>query len=322
MALAMVALVLLGLELGARAALSATRAGLDAPPPAEDAMAPSPLLGWAPRPGASRAFGVPARTWIDAHGTRNPEPEPAPSPGELRLLTLGDSTVYGVLVRDEDVFSAVAARALSRRLGRPVRARNGGVPGYSSEQALRLLDGPLAPVAFDVLVIATQWSDAQLGPAPDAEMWPRGRAGIGGVLDRSGLFRALALLVRGAADPEVITWRLSSVDGVRRVPPGAYRRNLHALADRARERGAQPVFLILPSDRDLGGEPLEPPRPAYRAAMRAVADAEGALLVDGAAPFVGGGRGLMADDVHPSRGGHELLGETLAAALSGGLSPR
>jgi lysophospholipase L1-like esterase len=322
MALGMVVLVLGGLELLARGGLAWTRRGTEGPPPAEDAMQPSALLGWAPRPGRSRGFGVPGGTWIDAYGTRNPEPEPPRGPGELRLLTIGDSTVYGVMVADDEVFSAVAARDLTRRLGRPVHARNGGVPGYSSEQALRLLEGPLADVSFDVLVIATQWSDSQLGPAPDAQMWPRARAGVGGLLSRSGLFQVLALLVRGAEDPEVITWRLSDVDGVRRVPPGAYRRNLRALAALARDRGALPAFLVLPSDRDLRGQPLEPPRPAYREMLRAAAAEAAAPLIDGATPFAGGNRQLMADDVHPSRGGHRLLGEALAAGLEPHLRDR
>ena len=96
-----------------------------------------------------------------------------------------------------------------------------------------------------------------------------------------------------------------------------YQRNLERLADMARDRGATPVYLIPPSDRDLRREPLEPPRPAYREAMEQIAEQQDALLVDGASPFVGGAASLMLDDVHPSTEGHRLLGETLATALEG-----
>jgi len=282
--------------------------------PTEDAMEPSATLGWVPKPGESRAFGVPGRTWINAQRTRNPEFTP-PKAGEKRLLTIGDSTVYGVLVNDREVFGSVAASKLQRKLNTPVTAINGGIPGYSSEQSMRLLRGPLADVPFDYLVVATQWSDSQPADAPDAWRFSRVGAAVSEVMFSSGLYRLLDYALVGPRSAEVVEWELHAEPGSRRVPLRAYRRNLHAFADIARDRGAEPVYLVLPSDRDLRREPLEPPRPEYRDALREVAAAEEALLIDGATPFAGGDRSLMLDDVHPSRGGHRLLGDTLSGAL-------
>ena len=313
--LAVALLVLLALEGLARLVLPAPVADPRATPPQEDEMLSSALLGWSPRPGESRAFGVPGRTWINAQRTRNPEFSP-PQAREVRFLTLGDSTVYGVLVNDREVFSSVAAERLQRQLQRPVTAINGGVPGYSSEQARRLLAHNLRDVEFDVLVIATLWSDSQFGEVTDAWRFPARGARLVALLNSSGLYRLLDYALVGPRTPEQVEWRLHNDPDAQRVPLGRYTHNLHALAAAARDRGAEPLFLLLPSGRDLRGEPLEAPRPAYREAMRAVAADEEALLVDGAAPFRGGAASLMMDDVHPSNSGHRLLGETLADALA------
>lgn len=282
--------------------------------PREDAMHSSELLGWAPNPGESRAFGVPAPTWINSMGIRGPEPEPR-ADGDLHLLTLGDSTVYGVLVGDDAVFSAVAAAHLTERLQRPVRAYNGGVPGYSSEQAWRLMHYELAELELDFVVIATLWSDCQPAPEPDTATIPLHFAGLRRAVFGSGLFRLIDSVVHGAPDPEQIAWELQEEPGDRRVPIDRYRSNLTRLAEMARDRGAQPIYLLLPSDRDLRREPLEPPRPEYREVMRAVASEQDALLVDGYTPFVGRDPTLLLDDVHPSAAGHRLLGETLSEAM-------
>lgn len=284
---------------------------------AESAMRASDLLGWEAVPGPSRAFGIRGQTTVGPEGTRRPPPVDKP-PGTLRLMTLGDSTIYGVLVGDGRVLSDVAANRLQQRLRKPVDVVNGGVPGYSSEQARRLYEHRLRAYSPDVVVIATMWSDAQLGPLPDAMQFPEHGAAVRRVLQNSALVRFLGGLLHGWVPGRDVAWELSAEPGVRRVPERAYRANLRRIAELVREDGAQPVFLQLPSDRDVRGEPVEPPRPAYRAVMAEVAREQGALWVDGVAPLLAARRGppLMADDVHPTARGHELLGEALAQALA------
>ena len=280
----------------------------------ETAMRASALLGWEAIPGPSKAFGVRSGTVVGPEGTRAPPPVEKPDRG-LRLLTLGDSTIYGVLVRDPDVFSTVAAGRLAQQLGRPVDAVNGGVPGYSSEQARRLYEHRLRPYQPDVVVIATQWSDSQLGPMPDAMRFPERGVAVRKFLQNSALVRFVGGLLNGWVPGQDVGWQLQRDPGTRRVPLSAYRDNLRRIAALATDQGARPVFLLLPSDRDQRRQPLEPPRPAYRAAMQEVAAALGAPIIDGVAPFTGRSGRIMADDVHPSAQGHRLLGETLAAGL-------
>mgnify|MGYP002631307496 FL=1 len=280
----------------------------------ETAMRASALLGWEAIPGPSKAFGVRSGTVVGPEGTRAPPDRVKPA-GGLRLLTLGDSTIYGVLVPEPDVFSNVAAARLSRTLSRPVDAVNGGIPGYSSEQARRLYEHRLQPYMPDVVLIAAQWSDSQLGPMPDAMRFPERGAPVRKVLQTSALVRFIGGLLHGWVPGQDVGWKLQKDPGTRRVPLSAYRSNLNRIADLAEAQGARPVFLLLPSDRDQRRQPLEAPRPEYRAAMTAVAADRGALIIDGIAPFTGRGGRLMSDDVHPSPQGHRLLGETVADAL-------
>jgi len=94
-------------------------------------LPPDPVTGWrAPRDGGLSRN--------NALGLRGAEVPPR-SGGELRLLTLGDSSVWGWGVGEEQVFSAVAARRLGERLDRPVRGINGGIPGHETAQTLATL---------------------------------------------------------------------------------------------------------------------------------------------------------------------------------------
>ncbi len=281
----------------------------------ESAMRGSDLLGWELVPGESRAFGVTRPTVINALGTRNPPIGPK-RPGTLRIITLGDSTVYGVMVEDAEVFSAVAARDLQHALGRPVETINGGVPGYSSEQARRLYTHRLADLEPDVVVIATLWSDSQPGPAPDAIRFGAEGSALKTGLRLSNTYRLLEGLLLGWRPGEQVGWALSEGAEGRRVPLKAYRKNLAALAQLAERAGAIPIFLVLPSDRDLGPEPLEAPRPAYREVMRSAAQRPGAVLVETPPHFRGKGGDHFFDDVHPTAQGHGVIGRLLAQAVA------
>jgi len=92
-------------------------------------------------PGWSGDVTVEGRT-VGVHlnrlGLRSPEIGPR-RPGELRVLCLGDSFVFGYGVADDETFPEVLRGLLADRLQRPVVVGNAGVPGYGTvEQALCL----------------------------------------------------------------------------------------------------------------------------------------------------------------------------------------
>ena len=105
--------------------------------PGEPNMIGDALVGWRVKEGDNRQFGVPEMTHVNSRGLRNPE-IPFDPDGEHRIHQ-GDSSIYGVRVRDKENISGQLERIISKRADN-WRVLNGGCPGYSSWQAIRLLD--------------------------------------------------------------------------------------------------------------------------------------------------------------------------------------
>ncbi len=265
----------------------------------------------------------------------------------LRILTLGDSSIYGHGVRLHEVFSSVlATRIAAARPAPPVEAVIGGVPGYSTFQSRRLFDRVAAAVEPDVVVIGNLWSDS-FGSAISDRAWAEELAAAYGpwqplvaplsaVSRHSALARRLRSTVHGAFFPEKRTgnevgWShlVPSAPGgpprrltvpevpTYRVPVDEYRANLEAMVAAIRAAGALPTFLLLPHPLDATtGLPASDQQ--YRDTMRAVAAAAGAPLVDGPAWFAAHpARGRrFTDDIHPDAEGHAQLGEAVLSTFA------
>jgi lysophospholipase L1-like esterase len=297
-------------------------------------MADDVQLGWLPRVGQSTAFGAPGGAWINRHHMRGPEiTTPKPS-GERRVLVVGDSTVFGVMVADTDTFLAQTETEL-QTIDPGIRLLNGGVPGWSSVQSRRALETLWADTAPDLLVIASLWSDSRPADLPDALRFGRQ---LPSILEASRSFVALRAWVRQARwgnDPETVRVDLSPArqgppPGGRagpaggkppepltvRVPLNDYAASLDALADRAEGIGAKVAYLVLPCVRDPGGGPIGDARDTYRERMREAARARNAPLADAPPRFVEGrAQDLFYDDVHPTVAGHARLAGVLTEAL-------
>jgi len=161
-------LVLAALEGGARVMFSAELSAWDAPPPAEGGQTPTmpgnPYLIYEYRPGKHIQAGE--MVTINSMGMRGEEPTIPKPAGVRRLLTTGDSSIFGFGVADEHVFSEVAARAL----GDNVEAINAATPGYSSFQTINLLKLRALETEPDVVVIGNLWSDNNFDAFVDKEL--------------------------------------------------------------------------------------------------------------------------------------------------------
>ena len=123
---------------------------------------PDPDLFWRPLPGyqGMGTGNVPLR--INSHGLRGPEIAPK-TPGEIRILSLGESTTYGAGVLETETYSAVIERRLddpaSRPAGRRVSVVNAGVFVYSSFQSLKFLELRAPPLEPDVVLFYHEVND-------------------------------------------------------------------------------------------------------------------------------------------------------------------
>lgn len=268
--------------------------------------------GWRPKSGRQQSFGIPGGTFVNSRGLRAPEVPLAHT--RPRAIVVGDSTVFGVLVGDDQTFVARLDAAYP-----DVEVLNGGVPGYSSWQALRALDGRLAAYQPDLVVVATLWSDTQGADQPDSVRFGGDRRSL---LEKSHAFLLLRSWVRElrwGSTPEPVQFGLAPVMApTTRVPLSQYEDNLRALAKRA----PSVAYLVLPCTHDTRSGKVGDFRDAYREAMRDVAHDLGAPLIDTPARFVGTDpRKMFYDEVHPTPAGQRLRRRPHRGAPAVGCGP-
>ena len=315
------------------------------PVPGEPNMVVDAVTGWRPRTGKQASFGIPGGTTVNSRGMRGPEvavPKPA---GERRVLFVGDSTVFGVLVADGEIFPRRVETAL-QAIDPKVKVLDGAAPGWSSFQARRALEERLLALEPDLLVVATLWSDTQGGELADSvrfrPLLPFLSGSAAYLLTREWLNQ-----VRFGSQTESVTVDLMPPQRERagkrpgqgppppgppgpqagpklpppgpvvlRVPLADYRANLSWMAEAMRKRGGEVAFLVLPCVNDPGAGKVGDFRDEYRAAMREMAASLGAPLADAPPVFASASPNEFFDDVHPPREGHARLAEVVTAALT------
>lgn len=275
-------------------------------------MAPHGRRAWA-LPANTEMVETNVRTRVNSLSLRGPDLGPKRS-NEKRLMTLGDSSVFGFGVEEEAVFGAVASAQLTRSWGVDVTSVNGGTPGYTSVQALQTLQDVGHQVQPDIVVIATLWSDLFQTDTPIER--------AGGQQHPSALYRLTTRALAPLLPAPTVGW-LEGDQGApamgreARVGLERYRQSLDSLVSLTRQLGGTPVVLILPAPADLDSEPLPPTISAYRQELRLLASRHGLVLVDGASVFdeKAGSNADFYDQVHPSESGHLKLGQALGDAI-------
>jgi acyl-CoA thioesterase-1 len=134
-------------------------------------------------------------------------------------------------------------------------------------------------------------------------------AGVSGDTSAGGL-RRLDWALDG--DVRVLVLALGANDGLRGLPPAELRRNLAAVIERSRARGAEVILAGMEAPPNFG--------PAYTAAFRQayrdVAAKHGAALIPFLLEGVAGLPDLnQGDGIHPTAAGAEKLAETVWSAL-------
>lgn len=259
---------------------------------------------------------------------RGPEYPDEKASGVVRVILVGDSSIFGYLLDWEDTMSAHLERLRETRFpGTDYQVANCAVPGHSSLQSIYKLERQCMDFQPDVVIIGNLNSDGTKYYATDRERFHT-PAFDGPVmtLQKFALYRTMRnvwlaqQIKKDAAKLAEEIPQLNSPDApkgtIPRTPIDEYRENLSRLAAIARAGGAKPVFLVLPSQFDLNPNGASS-RNDYVEAMRAVAKAEGAPVADGPERFqqLPQMDELFIDPVHPGKLGARILGVMLDEAL-------
>ncbi len=155
----------------------------------KDAMVFHDELGWVrddlPNPGLG----------INAHGFRHPDVSQRKPAGTWRAFALGDSQTYGAGVDAPEAYPSQAEALLRERApeGATVELINAGISGYTSLQALRLVQVKLLDWDPDAIIV-----DCRTHDSPRDDMVAGGATT--GLLDRLTFHSRLAWTLRFAIE--------------------------------------------------------------------------------------------------------------------------
>ncbi len=315
-----------------------------------DTMVGDAELLWALEPGRELE-GPGGTTRINAVGLRTAMVPGAPRmPGEKRVLVTGDSSVYGWGQPDGYTYAEQLERALDEAFPRvPIRVVNLGVPGYSTEQTLRLLHRTGWDYEPDLVVVHNIFSDANIDAFQDREALaladPDGTLGRR-ILHTSRAYcaaympwaryqatlnqetgRVLMPGIPTGPNAAVALERIDTVVDLSRVPLDDYLDNLDQIREHAEARGAAMVVAPLAQELDVGLWSVPMPRPSadqvlpwfpYRDRQAAWARERGVPRVDLPTVFAdwaGAPETLFIDTMHPSVQGAQVMAWAVAEAI-------
>lgn len=227
------------------------------------AVRANPLRGFEMVEGLHYTYRHPVH--VNALGLRGPELGPADE-GELRVLALGDSLVYGQGVADDETLPAFLEAALRRSdpRGRRWSVVNGGLRGYDTRQELALLAELEDAIRPDVVVLFWFWNDCLERPIAQsfANLERDGPVvfDTGDRLEDGQLWRwRLRQLVRKSALVMLLHDRLRSLLGSTLEPEVLERglEHLRSYLERfralGRKHGFRPVVAVVPDPNRLLG---------------------------------------------------------------------
>jgi lysophospholipase L1-like esterase len=284
--------------------------------PGEPNLIGDSLVGWRVKEGDNRQFGVPELTHVNSRGLRNPE-IPFDSSTSRRILIVGDSSIYGVRVRDRENISGQLEAKLKEK-DQQWQVLNGGCPGYSSWQVLQLLNERLLDYKPEWVIVGSLWSDTQGADAPDATRL--------GKRPMAWKYYSRLYLVTNAwynrwrwqaKDAPTVGFGLGPVLAQsNRVPIDDYEKNLKMITTLSEASGAKVAFLVLPGIHDVFDGTTGDFREGYREVMRSVAKSKDAPIADMPNLFMNGREDrLFYDDVHPQAIGYSMIADELYRVL-------
>ena len=266
--------------------------------------------------------------------------------GEKRIIVTGDSSIYGWGVRDNETYAVQLERELRRRFSVPIEVINLGVPGYSTEQTIRLLDEVGWKYEPDLIIVSNLFSDCNIDAFQDRvalRLTNPNPTGLEGLFQKSRLYcacymswanyqanlnqnpnRVLMPGIPTGANAAVTLENLNNTLALSRVPIKDYLENLNAIKTKAASKNARLMLAPLAQEWDVGiwNVPMPEPTPdhvlpwfPYRVAQKEWANKNTVPRVDFSevfAQYKGPKKSLFIDNMHPSVQGTKLMANAVA----------
>lgn len=328
---ALVALVIFlgGLEVGSRV-LQSSHPDWFTLTYGESYMFPDEKLLWKMLSGDYIENGV--KVHINSIGMRGPELSPQKPEGTYRLLFLGDSSVYGDGVPEQNAFPFDVGKILQKSWGRPVEIANGSLPGYSSTQSRILFEMYVDRINPDAVVIATIWSDYIGRQLTDKELYEkfstlgfRFSDSSRKFFRASSFFQLLEVWVESKKpfpESHIIDWNsvIRGNHGLNkpRVSMEDHVKNMVSICKQCFARDIDPYLLILPYNQDMMGQ-VPSIIKGYRENFSTVGRQFGIVPVDMPSFFSKYSPSrdpeFFIDGLHPSSRGHHIIAEKIAEKI-------
>ena len=291
-------------------------------------MQGDPELLWALAPGAT----IQGRSHPETINSLGLRESTLPQDGDgPRVLVLGDSSVYGWSLPDGQHYADLLEEELQ------VQVINLGVPGYSTEQSLVLLERVGWDYQPDVVVVHSIFSDSNVDRFQDRDAmviaqgqerwWHHSALACWGYMAKarwvagSGERNEVLMPGQGLGPNAAHTVEsLGRVLPLSRVPLDQYLENLDRLHEQAEAHGATLVLAPLAHPTDLQPPPNSDAPTVftwtpYRDAQVRWAERHDVVVVDLPKAFKGGPKDLFIDFVHPSTKGGERMVKAMAPVL-------
>ncbi len=230
------------------------------------------VLFWKPRAGV---------LGHNSHGFYGPEFSAEKPGGVYRIVCIGDScTHFG-----PDSYPDILRAFLEKQSPGKFEVINAGVIGYTSHQGMTLLENEVLQWSPDLVTVYFGWNDHWLARGLEDKQQKNAKpSAMVSALDSLRLFQLARMLRSGTSGDRVAKMRVEWED---------YQRNLLRIGELCSQQGVETWYLTAPHALDTGippylltsGEILDPNdliplHQKYNAVVRAVGEANNAVVID------------------------------------------
>lgn len=208
----------------------------------------------------------PCRYWINSGGLRNTyEVNDTKATNEFRILCLGDSTVFGLAVDQDETYPNQLELILNaRQNGVQYKVLNSGCPMYTSFKVMRFMESRGSQLKPDLIIISVGANDAKLRDSEKSRDYRNGPLPF----LRRLIFPTNTYLLYSYIKSLIIPIQKIQARDTPAVSLQEYAENLTAIIDSAKQIGARVIFC-----------PISVPG-KYRAVLWEVAAKYGIEIVD------------------------------------------